>query len=135
MKLEDRLALIEQLDSPTAVAQIKVFKVINGDASTLVEMLRGLLPPELSIAGPQLAGAEGETTLVPIRFTVDTRTNCIIATGSQGDLSIIEALLLRLDEDDVEQRENTVYRLKNAPALAVAEAINDVDRCSTYVAC
>ena len=38
--MELLIALIEQLDSPTAVAQIKVFKVINGDASTLVEMLR-----------------------------------------------------------------------------------------------
>jgi type II secretion system protein D len=131
--MELLVALIEQLDSPTAVAQIKVFKIINGDASTLVEMLRGLLPAELMVAGPQLAGAEGETTLVPIRFSVDTRTNCIISTGSQGDLAIIEALLLRLDEDDVEQRENTVYRLKNAPALAVAEAINEFLRSERLV--
>jgi type II secretion system protein D len=119
------VTLIEQLDSPTAVAQIKVFKIINGDASTLVEMLRGLLPAEMTIAGPQLAGAEGESTLVPIRFSVDARTNSIIATGSQGDLAIIEALLLRLDQEDVEERENTVYRLKNSPALAVAEAVNE----------
>lgn len=118
-------SLIEQLDSPTAVAQIKVFKVINGDANSLVEMLRTLLPAEIMLAGPQLAGAEGENTLAPVRFSVDSRTNSIIATGAQGDLSIIEALLLRLDQEDVEERSNTVYRLKNAPALDVANAINE----------
>ena len=53
------------------------------------------------------------------------RTNSIIATGSAGDLRIIEALLLRLDQKDVEQRKNTVYRLKNAPAEAVARSVND----------
>ncbi len=121
-------ALIEQLDSPTAVAQIKVFKIINGDAANLIEMLRVLLPGEMMIAGPQLAGAEGETTLVPVRFSLDARTNSIIATGSQGDLAIIEALLLRLDEDDIAERMNVVYRLKNAPAFDVAEAINELIR-------
>ncbi len=126
-------ALIEQLDTPTAVAQIKVFKIVNGDASSLIEMLRILLPPETMVAGPQLAGAEGETNLVPVRFSVDARTNSIIATGSRDDLAIIEALLLRLDEEDVEQRVNTVYRLKNAPALDVATAINEFLRSERVV--
>ena len=118
-------ALIEQLDTPTAVAQIKVFEILNGDANSLIDMLRTLLPAEAMVAGPQLAGAEGESTLVPVRFSVDTRTNSIIATGSEGDLAIIEALLLRLDQQDVEQRKNEVYRLRNSPALDVALAINE----------
>lgn len=126
-------ALIEQLDTPTAVAQIKVFKIVNGDASSLIEMLRILLPAETLVAGPQLAAAEGETNLVPVRFSVDMRTNSIIATGSQDDLAIIEALLLRLDEEDVEQRVNTVYRLKNAPAGDVATAVNEFLRSERVV--
>jgi general secretion pathway protein D len=127
-------ALIEQLDQPTAVAQIKVFKIINGDANSLIEMLRILLPAEVTVAGPQLAGAEGESNLVPVRFSVDVRTNSIIATGSKEDLAIIEALLLRLDDEDVEQRVNTVYRLKNAPAVDVATAINEFLRSERVVA-
>src|SRR3990172_8110576 len=114
------IALVEQLDSPTGVAQIKVFKIVNGDANSLIQMLRTLLPSQAGVAGPQLAGAEGETTLVPVRFSVETRTNSIIATGSEGDLAIIEALLLRLDAEEIEQRKNPVYRLKNAPAPDVA---------------
>jgi len=117
--------LIEQLDSPTAVAQIKVFRITNGDAASLVEMLRSLLPSGEGTPGPQLPEAEGESSLVPVQFAVDTRTNSIIATGSKGDLKIIEALLLRLDEEDEQPRRNAVYRLKNAPAMDVATAINN----------
>jgi type II secretion system protein D len=59
-----------------------------------------------------------------VRFAVDVRTNSIIATGSEGDLAIIEALLLRLDAEETAERKNSVYRLKNAPASDVALAIN-----------
>ena len=119
-------ALIRHLDSPSAVAQIKVFRIRNGDATSMATMLQGLLPSATTTGTrPQLPGAEGESSLVPVRFTVDTRTNSIIATGSQGDLTIIEALLTRLDEEDVQARVNEVYRLKNAPALDVAESINE----------
>jgi len=119
-------ALIEQLDLPVAVAQIKVFRVTNADANALVLILRSLFPAATGTTqGPSLAGAEGETSLVPLRFSVDSRSNCIIATGSDGDLKIIEALLLRLDERGLEERRNEVYRLKNSPALDVATAVNE----------
>jgi type II secretion system protein D len=52
------------------------------------------------------------------------RTNSIIASGSQGDLGIVEAILLRLDESDARQRKTTIYRLKNSFAPDVANAIN-----------
>lgn len=119
-------ALIEHLDSPSAVAQIKVFRISNGDATAMATMLQGLLPSAATTGTrPQLPGAEGESSLVPVRFSVDTRTNSIIATGSEGDLTIIEALLTRLDEEEVKSRINEVYRLKNAPAPDVAESINE----------
>lgn len=125
-------ALIRELDVPTGVAQIKVFRIVNGDANAMILMLRTLLPAQAGTA-PQLAGAEGETTLVPVRFSVDSRTNSIIATGSEGDLAIIEALLLRLDEEDVTQRKNEVYRLKNSPASQVAQSINEFLRSERVV--
>ncbi|NOX53060.1 MAG: hypothetical protein GXP27_01200 [Planctomycetes bacterium] len=120
-------ALIHELDDkPAAVAQIKVFRILNGDATSLVRMLQTLLPTQAgATAVPQLPTAEGEEGLVPIRFAVDIRTNSIIATGSAGDLQIIEALLLRLDEKDVQERKNTVYRLKNSPANDVARALSE----------
>jgi type II secretory pathway component GspD/PulD (secretin) len=128
-------ALIQQLDTPAAVAQIKVFHIDNGDAVSLAGMLRVLLP-SAGTSSPgvaPLAAAEGESTLVPIRFSVDLRTNSIIATGSQGDLSIIEALLLRLDQDKGTQRKSKVVRLKNSPALDAARTLNDFLRSQRQV--
>ena len=119
-------AMIRQLDVVGSTAQMKIFRIEQGDAATLVQMLRSLLP-EQTIARPQLklSSATDEASLAPLRFSIDTRTNSIIATGSEGDLRIIEALLLRLDERELLQRKNMVYRLKNAPAGDVAIAINN----------
>ena len=119
-------ALIRQLDTPGAVAQIKVFRIVNADATSLIQMLRSLLPSQTGAAvGPKLPSVQGETSLAPLRFSIDVRSNSIIATGSEGDLRIIEALLLRLDADDISQRKNEVYRLRNSPAVDVAAAINE----------
>ena len=119
-------ALIQRLDeSSPEGAQIKVFRVLNGDATSLVVMLRSLLPPSSGTGSVQLANSRDETSLIPTRFSVDQRTNSIIATGSSGDLRIVEALLFRLDQKDSEQRKNQVYRLKNGRAEAVARSVND----------
>ena len=130
-------ALIQQLDSPASSAQIKVFRILNSDASSLVRLLRSLLPSDTGSGGAaptvNLASAEGETSLAPLRFSVDTRTNSIIATGPPGDLDIIHALLIRLDQSDVSERKNTVYQLKNAPAIDVAAAINEFLRSERIV--
>jgi general secretion pathway protein D len=127
--------LIEQLDeSPAASAQIKVFQVSNSDASDLVTVLRSLFPEAASTSMvPQLATAEGESSMVPVRFSVDIRTNTIVATGAAGDLQIIEALLLRLDQTESQERVNHVYRLKNSPATDVAQAVNDFLRSERIV--
>jgi type II secretion system protein D len=120
-------ALVNELDSlPASLAQIKVFRIVNGDATELVLMLRALLGLQAGqTPGPQLAGAEGEPSLAALRFSVDTRTNSIIASGSAGDLAIVEAILLRLDDADSQERKSNVYRLKNSPATEVALSINE----------
>ena len=126
-------ALISQLDVANAVpAQIKVFTLTNGDATNMVTMLEDLFQisgTSVAVNGPQ----QGEMPLVtseeggnvPLRFSVDARTNSIIASGSASDLTVVEAILLRLDDSDVRERRSIVYKLKNAPALDVAVAINE----------
>lgn len=135
--------LIRQLDqSNKAPAQIKVFTIVNGDATAMTDMLEELFgqaegqggaggggggvpgqgPGGVMILGPP-TGEEG--AVAPLQFSVDPRTNSIIAAGSAADLAVVEAILLRLDESDIRERKSTVYRLKNAPALDVAIAIND----------
>ncbi len=121
-------ALVEQLDElPTSEAKIKVFTILNGDAPSLAEMLSNLFGEADQQDGPALQSATGagESSLVPLRFSVDLRTNSIIATGADADLFVVESILLRLDADDVSQRRSRVYRLQNAPALDVATAINE----------
>jgi general secretion pathway protein D len=135
MNLVDEL--IRQLDKPPDVtAQIKVYEIQNGDATSLAQMLQGLFGQQVTAGQGALAqslqqafvGLTGATTatessLVPLRFAVDVRTNAIIASGTAGDLAVVEVLLLRLDIGNVQTRNIFVYRLKNAPAQDVALAI------------
>jgi type II secretion system protein D len=126
-------ALIRQLDGlPATDAVVKVFTLTNGDATALATMLQTLFGQTAQQGGQagQAALAQitagGESTLVPLRFSVDTRTNSIIASGNAGDLEVIYNILTRLDEGDIRQRTTTVYRLRNAPAADVATALTDL---------
>jgi type II secretion system protein D len=129
--------LVHQIDMiPAAEAQIKVFKIVNGDATDLSNMLDRLfgLPTTTQGAGGGQAGAFGqlvqtvtagnEPSVVTLHFAVDVRTNSIIATGTMGDLNVVEAILTKLDDSDVRQRKSVVLRLKNSPAQDVANTLN-----------
>ncbi len=139
--------LITQLDRlPNAETQIKVFQISNGDATTLLTTLQALFQSSttqgqqggqgnfggggqtggnLSQLPLQGASATDGATLVNLRFGVDTRTNTIIASGPAGDLQVVEDLLNRLDENQLNEGNIKTYRLSNAPVLDVAEAINE----------
>ncbi len=134
-------ALVRELDQPPSEkASIKVFTVKNGDASSMVATLQALFGQQVNAAnqrggiggGFNLGGLNAgvdtgsESPLVGLSFSVDQRTNSIIVKGAEGDLGVIEAILYRLDGGDVSQRQNTTYRLKNAPAADVANSINQL---------
>src|SRR5690606_11583001 len=77
--------------------------------------------------GVQVAGATDiSNSLIPLRFSVDVRTNSVVAIGGADALNVVEAILLRLDEDDIRQRKTTVAKLQNSPADAVATTITNV---------
>ena len=88
-------------------------------------MLQNIFSAE--VAGDEIAVRTGiiedETSLVGLRFAADVRTNSIIVTGSAGALTVVEAVLARLDGSDARQRDSIVYRLRNTAAVAVATAI------------
>lgn len=126
-------ALIKQLDQPPAAsAQVKVFTILRGDATAMAQLLQELFS-QSTTGGQARGGQQQQARLVvgtgegggvlPVRFSIDTRTNSIIAAGSEGDLRVVEAILWRLDESDLRQRETQVYRLRNAPAEAIAESV------------
>ncbi len=117
-------ALIQQLDkSPNVSAELKVFTMENGDAASLMTMLQALFGGGEN-ADQQAIGGVGAGGLVRMQFSVDERTNSIIAAGTREDLAVVEAILLRLDTGDVRERTNVVYRLNNASAQNVSETLN-----------
>jgi len=121
-------ALIKTLDqAPSATAAIKVFALKNADAEQSVLLLISMFENtnHEEQLGVQIAGAEdAASSLIPLQFTADIRTNTVLAVGSEEALSIVEAILLRLDTDDTRQRRTTVIPLRNAPAELVAASIN-----------
>jgi len=122
------LALIARLDRPaSSVATIKHFSLKNADAEstrTLLDELFGNETTGTTQVGVQLAGAEKASSVVPLRFSVDARTNSIVAVGTKEALQVVEALIFRLDDSDIRQRQTTIIRLKNAPAADIATAID-----------
>ncbi len=135
--LAEIAALIARIDTPGAAAELKVFTIVNGDAQALADMLRSLFSVPAQPqgggggGGGTAGGAEpgggglGQSGPVRMQFSVDTRTNSIIAVGSREDLAVVEAILLRLDSGDLRERQTTVYRLNNAFSEDVAQALNN----------
>ncbi|MFM9965981.1 MAG: secretin N-terminal domain-containing protein [Planctomycetaceae bacterium] len=130
-------ALVKRFDKPAAmVAEIKHFTLQNADASSIVTMLNTLFNNQQQGQGQrgggqqnqqlgiQLSGAEDASSqLIPLKFSTDIRTNSIIAVGGAEALSVVEAIILRLDASDARQRTMSVFRLKNSPAAEVATAL------------
>ena len=145
----DAMVLIEniiyQLDRlPAAESRIRVFTLINADAYTLTQVLSNLFAAgQTNQVMSVLPGTEpGESTLVGIRFQAEIRTNSIIAIGSEGDLAVAEALLLRLDAENLNSRRIFTIRLINTPADELAPILNsyitterqiDIQNSTTYL--
>ncbi len=128
--------LIEELDqTPGAEARIKVFQLQNGDATTMAQTLQGLFGLPVTAGQGATAGflnnatrtnvsTGGESSLIQLQIAAEGRTNSIVASGSASDLQVLEALVLRLDEDVVDQRKAEVVWLRNATAADVATALD-----------
>ncbi len=121
------LALIESLDrEPAAIAEIKVFALENADATQSVELLTAMLENQNQEdqLGVQIAGTEGSSSsLIPVQFVADVRTNTVLAIGGAEALGVVEAILLRLDTTESRKRQTTVIKLQNIQASNVSIAI------------
>ena len=123
-------SLVKQLDVlPEALAQIKVFALVNSDASTMIRTLRALFaqlqanPNQVNVT----TSVDSESSpLVDLSFSIDERTNSILASGTREQLEVVEAIVLRLDSSDIEERKTDVYRLKNVDARDVATSLMDL---------
>lgn len=124
--LELMEALIRELDgAPRSVADIKVFTLERASAEQAVDLLTGIFEDQNNTdnVGVAIQGAQdAESTLTPLRFSADVRTNSVVAAGSLESLAIVEAILLRLDETRtmVSSRTIQVKRLNNILAESAA---------------
>lgn len=126
--------LIRQLDkSPGVDSLVKVFTIENGDATQLTTALQDLFGADASTQGTSVGGANlaglpsltaaVDSSLVPLRFSTDQRTNSIVASGSAEDLEVVESILLRLDSEGFAERITEVIWLRHQGAQDVATAI------------
>jgi type II secretion system protein D len=125
--------LVRMLDQPSAaVAEIKLFQIRNADAQSIVDLLTQLFSNQTQQGqgqqnqqlGIQIAGAQdSSSSLVPLRFQADVRTNSVLAVGGADALRMVEAVVLRLDQPDSLNRQKTVYKLRNSSAQNVAQSI------------
>src|SRR5207249_10838058 len=67
-----------------------------------------------------------EPQIIPVRITVDTRTNSLIVAGAPSDLIRIEAIIANLEAAELLERHIEVYHLKNSPAVDVANALTSL---------
>lgn len=122
-------ALIGQFDSRvSSVAELKVFTLKNADAESMVTLLQSTFSSDnqQTDLGIQIAGVnDANSNLIPLKFSVDRRTNSVVAQGGADALQIVEAILLKLDGADSRKRETTVIQLKNTPVADVSVAINE----------
>ncbi|MEM9409769.1 MAG: secretin N-terminal domain-containing protein, partial [Planctomycetota bacterium] len=127
--------IIERLDRlPELVSEVKVFPIVNGDASEVIATLNQIFNGQQQGGGVgnqtssltdlplQSPGSDG-ASLINIRFAVSQRTNTVIAVGSQSDLEFVESLVYRLDEENIQDRQTKIFRLSNLNVQDVAAAI------------
>ena len=120
------IALVAALDSPSgARADVKAFTLQSADAETAVEILNELFavdgdnPTNVTLEGTADAGSN----LAPLRFAADPRTRTVLAIGGADALAIVEAILLRLDDENRNRQEFFSVKLVNAPAELVATSL------------
>lgn len=128
--------LIKQLDQlPGAEAVVKVFQLVNSDAASITTALQQLFTGQQQQGGfgggagaalnIPIASSSRESSLVQLRFSADARTNSVVAVGATSDLEVVESILIRLDTEGFSERRTEVIWLRNANALAVAEAVQN----------
>jgi type II secretion system protein D len=127
-------SLVAAIDVPPEAAKIRVFELRNSDAEKMVQMLEELFQTEQAGTRGGTQGEEemrltlgelGEGGRQRLAFTVDTRTNSVIAAGTTGYLDLVEELILKLDTRPIQERKTFVFQPANNPAPAIQQAIRE----------
>ncbi|MBI4579993.1 MAG: hypothetical protein HY718_09850, partial [Planctomycetes bacterium] len=124
--------LVHMLDSiEPRTAKVQAFELRRADAEEMRKLLQDLFKPQggqqgegrqLVLTGGESGGAAGGGEL-EVLFAVDRRTNTLVAAGTPAQLRIVESLVYRLDDQDIEERTVRVVPLQYAKSDDVATTL------------
>jgi len=141
------LALVEDIinDLDTTKAgerRIATYRLENADARAMAEVLRDLfnmtqqgdrfvlIPTQANSDEDQQEEGMLGGTLTPVpdqrrelSITIDARTNTLLVSGTEEYLDLVEEVVDDLDQIQATEREQLVYRLKNARAMEVEDTL------------
>lgn len=135
-------SLIRKLDIAPLSLQLRIFPLMNANAEEMRDMLQELFRTEEGrdqdeeerqltfgeggLSFSSLAGAAAlEGGRQELSFTVDTRTNSIIAAGTEQYLMLVADLIDELDSQSIEDRTSLVYAIKNTTAEDLSGALEE----------
>ncbi|MBP7744581.1 MAG: hypothetical protein KA383_00515 [Phycisphaerae bacterium] len=130
-------SLVAAVDVPPQDAKIRVFRLRNADAESLVKNLEALFQRRATGGTGRGGTAESERVLTvgeglggeggrqEIAFATDVRTNSVIAAGTPGYLDLAEKLILELDTTEIPNRLTHVYSPKSIKAEELAPTIKE----------
>lgn len=128
-------AMIRDFDRIRPItSEIRLFKLENSDAETMVKQLEELFKPkegggdgktqsQLVFGGEKYKDKDLATVGQELRFAADPRTNTLIVAGSPIYLTMAEDLVTYLDSQEAEDRITEVYQAKSVPATDIATAL------------
>ena len=128
-------AMIRDFDRIRPItSEIRLFKLENSDAKTMVTQLEELFKPkegggegktqsQLVFGGEKYKDKDLATVGQELRFAADPRTNTLIVAGSPIYLAMAEDLVTYLDSQEAEDRITEVYQAKSVPASDLATAV------------
>ena len=138
-------SLIEAMDSTQPrLAEIRVITLQNADAAQTAQILSDLFRAPaagggaganaqkvrytLSTTGPEgeksaAAATLGSAEQYALSVTVDARTNSLLIGGTRRYVDLCTKVVESLDSSPAQERQTTVYRLRNAQAADIETAL------------
>jgi len=122
--------LLAKVDvEPDAGTIVRMFEIRNADAGRIAEMLRSLVSQGLYKPGLAAAGANARLAAQEkVAIEVDARTNVVIVSASQTNLTVLEQLITKLDgmEGITVFGNLQMYVLERADAVRLAQTLQQL---------
>jgi type II secretory pathway component GspD/PulD (secretin) len=151
---EPRLQIIAELlpalDQPVNdLVLVKIYTLRNADPVEMTTLLKSLFAPQVGAASAapaaaaaavpkkgrgqstSMAGTSGGGMLLPsqeVEVTNDPRTRSVIVKASREHLSIIDAVVKKLDTDPTESASTYVVRLRSGDAASLSATLQNLLR-------